>query len=186
MHMRTIHPLALALAVACLLALAPDARAQESFVSVAISPNADTALLATADTSSIRELHMILRDRTRWGTPDPDVSALGKYFAEDAVLLGRFGEIFRGREEIVAWLRRMLGFGHVDNMRLTLGASGGVIYVTGRYRHLIQRPDGRGRFYEDLGTYALMWERQRDGAWRIQSAIIVPEPNPGSPANPYQ
>jgi hypothetical protein len=31
-----------------------------------------------------------------------------------------------------------------------------------------------------------MWERQRDGQWRIQSMMMIPEPNPGSPANPYQ
>jgi ketosteroid isomerase-like protein len=176
-----------AYAAACLLALAPlGARAQESFVRVAVSPNADTTLLARTDTSAIHDLHTILRDKRRWGTPDPDVTSLAHFFAEDAVLLGRFGEIARGRGEILQWLQRMLGFGEVDNMRLTLGASGGIIYVTGRYRHLIHRADGRGRFYEDLGSYAWMWERQKDGRWRIQSMLMIPEPNPGSPANPYQ
>jgi len=174
-----------AYAAAFALALAPaGGAAQESFVHVAVSPNA--ALPAGTDTSAVHELHMLLRDKRRWGTPDPDVAALGAYFAEDAVLLGRFGEIFRGRGEILQWLRRMLGFGEIDNMRLTLGASGGILYVTGRYRHLVHRPDGRGRFYEDLGSYAWMWERQKDGRWRIQSMMMVPEPNPGSAANPYQ
>lgn len=180
-------PSLFALLCACLTALAPSrAAAQESFVHVAVSPNADTALLARTDTAAIHDLHTLLRDKKRWGSPEPDVSALAPYFAEDALLLGRFGEIFRGREEILAWFRRMLGFGEIDNMRLTLGASGGIIYVTGRYRHLIHRADGRGRFYEDLGSYAWVWERQADGRWRIQSMMMVPEPNPGSPANPYQ
>jgi|GEM_PF-5492309 len=180
-------PWYLVLPVLGLLALAPSrGAAQESFVGVAVSPNVDRTVLTPADTVAIHAMHMILRDRTRWGSPDPDVSVLAPFFAEDAVMLGRFGEIFRGRQEILAWMQRMLGFGHVDNMRLTLGASGGIIYVTGRYRHLIRRPDGRGRLYEDLGSYALMWERQKDGEWRIQSMMLVPEPNPGSPANPYQ
>jgi ketosteroid isomerase-like protein len=173
-------------AAALALVLAPaGGRAQESYVGVAVSPNADTALLARGDTSAIHELHMALRDKRRWGAPDPDVSSLAPYFADDVVLLARFGEIFRGRDEVLQWLQRMLGFGEVDNMRLTLGASGGIIYVTGRYRHLVHRPDGRGRFYEDLGSYAWMWERQKDGRWRIQTMMMVPEPNPGSAANPY-
>lgn len=180
-------PWYLVLSLLGVLALAPSrGEAQDSFVGVTVSPNVDRTSLTGADTAAIHALHTILRDRKRWGSPDPDVSDLAPFFAEDAVLLGRFGEIFRGRQEILAWMQRMLGFGHVDNMRLTLGASRGIIYVTGRYRHLIRRADGRGRFYEDLGSYALMWERQKDGKWRVQSMMLVPEPNPGSPANPYQ
>ncbi|HEY7769168.1 YybH family protein [Longimicrobium sp.] len=179
-----LHTLLIAAAV---LALAPArAAAQESFVHVAVSPNADTAFLARADTSAVHALHMVLRDRQRWGKPDADVSSLAPFFAEDALLLGRFGEIYRGRDEILRFFQRMLGFGEIQNMRLTLGAKDGLIYVTGRYRHLIHRADGRGRFYEDLGSYAWVWERQRDGQWRIQSMMMIPEPNPGSPANPYQ
>ncbi|HEX8670701.1 MAG TPA: nuclear transport factor 2 family protein [Longimicrobium sp.] len=170
--------------LACVLAAAP-ARAQESYVRVAVSPNTDATAVA-GDSTAIHDFHMILRDRQRWGKPGPDVSGLAQYIAEDAVLLARFGEIFRGRQEILAWFQRMLGFGQIDNMRLTAGASRGMFYVTGRYRHLIHRPDGRGRFMEDLGSYAWVWERQKDGVWRIQSMMMVPEPNPGSPANPYQ
>jgi len=153
-------------------------------VPVKVSPNARLAL-AAADTMRLHAFQQILRDRTRWGSPDPDVSELAAYFAEDAIMFARFGEIYRGRAEIVAWLQRMLGFGEIANMRLALGGSDGVVYVMGRYRHLIRRPDGRGRLFEDLGTYTFVWERQRDGVWRIQAATVVPEPNPGSPANPY-
>lgn len=170
--------------LACVLAATP-AMAQESFVNVAVSPNTDATVVA-ADSAAIHDFHMMLRERARWGKPGPDVSALAPYIAEDAVLLARFGEIFRGRQEILAWFQRMLGFGEISNMRLTAGASGGMFYVTGRYRHMIHRADGRGRFMEDLGSYAHVWERQKDGKWRIQSMMMVPEPNPGSPANPYQ
>ena len=176
-----------ALLAACILALTPAAAgAQESFVRVAVSPQTDTAFLARADTSAIRDLHMLLRDKQRWSGGPADVAPLARFFAEDAMLLGRFGEIYRGRQEILQFFERMLGFGEIQNMRLTLGAKEGLIYVTGRYRHLIHRPDGRGRFYEDLGSYAWIWEIQADGQWRIQSMMMIPEPNPGSPANPYQ
>jgi hypothetical protein len=165
--------------------LAAPAAAQESFVRVAVSPNTDPAAVA-GDSAAIHDFHMLLRDRQRWGKPGPDVSGLGAVHRGGRGDAGALRRDLSGRQEILAWFQRMLGFGQIDNMRLTAGASGGMFYVTGRYRHMIHRADGRGRFMEDLGSYAWVWERQKDGRWRIQSMMMVPEPNPGSPANPYQ
>lgn len=168
------------LLAACVLT-PPAARAQ---MPVTVSPNTDRALLGGPDTVALSAFRALLNDKQRWATPDPDVTPLGAYFADDAILLGRFGEIARGKQEILAWWKQKVSFGEVSFQRIALGASGRIIYVMGRYRHLIRRPDGRGRYMVDLGSYTSIWERQKDGAWRIQSMLVVSEPNPGSPANP--
>lgn len=168
------------LLTACALAPA-HARAQ---LPVTVSPNADRALLAGPDTAALSAFRAMLSDKQRWATPTPDVAPLGAFFADDAILLGRFGEIARGKPEILEWWRQKVSFGEVSFQRIAAGASGRIIYLMGRYRHLIRQPDGRGRFMVDLGSYTAIWERQSDGVWRIQSMLVVSEPNPGSPANP--
>ncbi|HEX2090848.1 MAG TPA: DUF4440 domain-containing protein [Longimicrobiaceae bacterium] len=173
--------LSLALASCALLLPLTAVEAQDP---VAVSPNLDRALLTGRDTAAMHAFRSLLMDRRRWATTNPDVAPLGPYFAEDAILMGRYGELHRGRAAILGWWRRMVSFGEVTFDRRAIGASGRIIYLMGRYRHLIRKPDGRGRLMVDLGSYTTVWERQADGAWRIQSMLVASEPNPGSPATP--
>jgi len=170
---------AAALATLTVLLIAASGSAQQPAVS--LSPRAEPSVLTERDTAAMHSFPALIGQQGRWGTPSPDVSMVVAHFADSAVQLGRFGAIFRGKDQIHTWWTYMLGFGPISTMRLTLGSAPGLIYETGRYRHLVLRPDGRGRMYEDVGSYAWIWERQPDGAWRLQSAMMIPAPNPGSP-----
>ena len=109
-----------------------------------------------------------------WDKADP--SLIAALFANDGVVLGRNGKLFKGPEQILARMKGLMeGAGKGVKATVTtvdLWLDGDTAYETGTYSYSRQE---NGKPVQDEGRYVTIWKRQSDGAWKIASDMGVPK-----------
>jgi uncharacterized protein (TIGR02246 family) len=105
-----------------------------------------------------------------------DASLLARLFAEDGVLLGRNGKIFKGPQQIFERQKAVMeGAGKGVKSTVTtvdVWLDGEIAYETGKYSYKYQ---GKGKPVSEEGRYVTIWKRQRDGSWKIIMDMGVPK-----------
>lgn len=106
-----------------------------------------------------------------------DAAALAEVFNEDGALLGANGKVTRGRERIESAMAEiMAGMGPTettiesDNLWLVEDTA----YESGSYSYTFTPKDKTTQ--TSAGRYVVLWRRDRDGRWKIQFDIGLPDP----------
>ncbi|MEM9492717.1 MAG: DUF6265 family protein [Myxococcota bacterium] len=153
----------------------------------------DGSLTATLSGGSRPEATFTYQRQT--GEPAPELLAADKRFAADAARRGgtawtdhitpsaalwsRNSGLIDGAPAISAVMNRMLGDtgARLEWQPFASGLSprGDLGYTIGRY-HLLQRDRAAAAIdLFETGSYALIWRRQDDGAWRVIFDVGVPD-----------
>ena len=104
------------------------------------------------------------------------------YFADDASDLPNGGAIVTGKENI----RKALGPWGPDvsltwsPVKAEMAASGELGYTFGNY--VFKAKDKEGNLVVHYGKYATVWEKQKDGSWKV--AMDMGNASPDSSAKP--
>ena len=105
-----------------------------------------------------------------------DASLLSRLFAEDGVLLGRNGKIFKGPQQIFERQKAVMeGAGKGVKATVTtvdLWLDGEMAYETGKYSYDYQE---KGKPVNEAGRYVTIWKRQSDSSWKIIMDMGVPK-----------
>jgi uncharacterized protein (TIGR02246 family) len=109
-----------------------------------------------------------------------DAPAAAAVFAEDAEIVPASGRGFvSGRAAIQEYQASRLQARRYLDVAITtvqLGVSGDLAWETGTNRVTMQQ--GESPPVTVTGRYLAVWERQPDGAWRIQADLPVLDPSP--------
>jgi len=105
-----------------------------------------------------------------------DASLIASLFANDGVMLGRNGKLFKGPAQILDRMKTVLeGAGKGAKATVTtvdLWLDGETAYETGTYTYKFQ---DNGKPVNDEGRYITIWKRQSDGSWKMASDMGVPK-----------
>ncbi len=105
-----------------------------------------------------------------------DASLIAALFANDGVLLGRNGKVFKGPEEIFQRQKTVMesaGKGVKSTVTtVDLWLDGDTAYETGTYSYKYQE---KGKPVTEEGRYVTVWKRQADGSWKIIMDMGVPK-----------
>ena len=105
-----------------------------------------------------------------------DASLLSRLFAEDGILLGRNGKIFKGPQQILERQKPVMeGAGKGVKVTVTtvdVWLDGETAYETGKYSYKYQE---KGKPVTEEGRYVTIWKRQSDGSWKIIADMGVPK-----------
>ena len=107
-----------------------------------------------------------------------DAALLSRLFAEDGILLGRNGKIFKGPQQIFERQKPVMeGAGKgvkvmVTTVDLWLDEETETAYETGKYSYKYQE---KGKPVSEEGRYVTIWQRQGDGSWKIIADMGVPK-----------
>jgi uncharacterized protein (TIGR02246 family) len=105
-----------------------------------------------------------------------DASLLAQLFAQDGVLLGRNGKIFKGPQQILDRQKPVMeGAGKGVKATVTtvdVWLNGETAYETGKYSYKYQE---NGKPVIDEGRYVTIWNRQSDGSWKIIVDMGIPK-----------
>jgi uncharacterized protein (TIGR02246 family) len=105
-----------------------------------------------------------------------DASLLSRLFAEDGILLGRNGKIFKGPQQVFERQKPVMeGAGKGVKVTVTtvdLWLDGETAYETGKYSYKYQE---KGQPVTEEGRYVTIWKRQSDGSWKIIMDMGVPK-----------
>ena len=105
-----------------------------------------------------------------------DAALLSRLFAEDGVLLGSNGKIFKGPQQILERQKpTMEGAGKGVKVTVTtvdLWLDGETAYETGKYSYKYQE---KGKPVTEEGRYVTIWKRQSDGSWKIITDMGIPK-----------
>ena len=105
-----------------------------------------------------------------------DASLIAALFAEDGVLLGRNGKLFKGPKEIFDRQKKVMeaaGKGVKATVTtVDLWLDGETVYETGTYSYKFQE---NGKPVNEEGRYVTIWKRQSDGSWKIIMDMGVPK-----------
>ena len=105
-----------------------------------------------------------------------DASLIASLFAEDGVLLGRNGKMFKGPKQIFDRQKGVMessGKGVKATVTtVDLWLDGITAYETGTYSYKFQE---NGKPVNEEGRYVTIWKRQSDGSWKIASDMGVPK-----------
>ena len=105
-----------------------------------------------------------------------DAALLSRLFAEDGVLLGRNGKIFKGPQQILERQKPVMeGAGKGVKVTVTtvdLWLDGETAYETGKYSYKYQE---KGKPVTEEGRYVTIWKRQSDGSWKIIADMGIPK-----------
>jgi len=105
-----------------------------------------------------------------------DASLIAALFANDGVLLGRNGKVFKGPEEIFQRQKTVMesaGKGVKSTVTtVDLWLDGDTAYETGTYSYKYQE---KGKPVTEEGRYVTIWKRQADGSWKIIMDMGVPK-----------
>lgn len=141
-----------------------------------MQPQADTAGLKKAidEYNSVSMMAMT--------TNNPDTLAM--YYTEDAMEMPPNEAPITGRENIVAWMKKMgeMGVKITAAKFNTTGydAGGNVGYETGDYEMTMET--GQMGTMTDNGKYICIFKKQQDGSWKVQAEIWNSNnPLPGMP-----
>ena len=111
-------------------------------------------------------------------TLNNDFEAVGKIYAENAVLMGANSDVVVGRENAVNLYKGMMSMGITDAKIETVEAKsyGNIAVEEGRYEMYV------GDQKVDYGKYIVIWEKV-DGVWEIAKDIMnTSVPLPPAPA----
>lgn len=106
-----------------------------------------------------------------WRADDP--AALGRFFAENGVLVARLDPPLRGRAEIVErWLRPALPAvgGDFRTVPERFVVENDAIMEIGRFSYTLTRAGEQTRPVS--GLYSQLWRRQPDGNWQVQGLMV--------------
>jgi uncharacterized protein (TIGR02246 family) len=105
-----------------------------------------------------------------------DASLLAQLFAQDGVLLGRNGKIFKGPQQILERQKPVMeGAGKGVKATVTtvdVWLNGETAYETGKYSYKYQE---KGKPVIEEGRYVTIWNRQSDGSWKIIVDMGIPK-----------
>lgn len=104
---------------------------------------------------------------------DGDVAALMSRMTDDAVVTTVQGDL-RGRSAVEAFYRDFFATGSVTSLQVTsepLQIDGDLAIEAGNYEETIVMAGAEPM--DVSGSYLMVWQRQPDGAWRIQRFIGV-------------
>ena len=105
-----------------------------------------------------------------------DAALLSRLFAEDGILLGRNGKIFKGPQQIFERQKPLMeGAGKGVKVTVTtvdLWLNGDTAYETGKYSYKYQE---KGKPVTEEGRYVTIWKRQSDGSWKIIADMGIPK-----------
>ncbi len=105
-----------------------------------------------------------------------DALLLSRLFAEDGILLGRNGKIFKGPQQIFERQKAVMeGAGKGVKSTVTtvdVWLDGETAYETGKYSYKYQE---KGKPVNEEGRYVTVWKRQSDGSWKIIMDMGVPK-----------
>ena len=113
-----------------------------------------------------------------------DLAQSVAYFEENGSMLGPNAPIATGREAIT---KNLSQFFALPNVNLTWQAdkaevarSGELGYTSGTYRMTFSDPSGKT--VSDKGKYVTVWEKQKDGSWKVALDIFNTDlPAAGAP-----
>ena len=106
-----------------------------------------------------------------------DASLLAQLFAEDGVLLGRNGKVFKGPKQILERFKVVMGSGKGVKATVTtadLWLDGNTAYETGKYTYKLPLQE-EGQSATEEGYYVTIWKRQSDGSWKIIVDMGIPK-----------
>src|SRR5215831_17183309 len=99
-----------------------------------------------------------------------DASLIASLFAEDGVMLGGKGKLFKGPAQVLEHMKRVFeaaGKGVKATVTtVDLWLDGSTAYETGTYSYKSQQD---GKQVNEEGRYVTIWKRQTDGSWKIAS-----------------
>ena len=105
-----------------------------------------------------------------------DASLIASLFAEDGVLLGRNGKMFKGPKQIFERQKTVMESASkgvkATVTTVDLWLDGTTAYETGIYSYKFQE---NGKPVNEEGRYVTIWKRQSDGSWKIASDMGVPK-----------
>lgn len=105
-----------------------------------------------------------------------DASLLSRLFAEDGILLGRNGKIFKGPQQIFERQKPVMeGAGKGVKVTVTtvdVWLDEETAYETGKYSYNYQE---KGKPVTEEGRYVTIWKRQSDGSWKIIVDMGIPK-----------
>src|SRR5438477_514548 len=105
-----------------------------------------------------------------------DASLLARLFAEDGILLGRNGKIFKGPQQIFERQKSVMeGAGKGVKVTVTtvdIWLDEETAYETGKYSYNYQE---KGKPLTEEGRYVTIWKRQSDGSWKIIVDMGIPK-----------
>ena len=105
-----------------------------------------------------------------------DASLLAQLFAEDGVLLGRSGKIFKGPHQILERQKPVMenaGKGVKATVTtVDVWLNGEIAYETGKYSYKYQE---KAKPVIEEGRYVTIWKRQSDGSWKIIVDMGIPK-----------
>jgi len=105
-----------------------------------------------------------------------DASLIAALFANDGVLLGRNGKVFKGPEEIFQRQKTVMesaGKGVKSTVTtVDFWLDGDTAYETGTYSYKYQE---KGKPVTEEGRYVTIWKRQADRSWKIIMDMGVPK-----------
>lgn len=130
------------------------------------------------DTALIEARKAIDKGNAQWieAWDKADASLIANLFAEDGVMLGRNGKVFKGPRQIFDRQKgAMESSGKGVKATVTtvdLWLDGTTAYETGTYSYKFQKD---GKPVNEEGRYVTIWKRQSDGSWKIASDMGVPK-----------
>ena len=154
--------------IVALIASSAFARAEEEGKSPSPTPSAALAQARQA----------IDKGNAQWieAWDKADASLLSRLFAEDGILLGRNGKIFKGPQQIFERQKPVMeGAGKGVKVTVTtvdLWLDGETAYETGKYSYNYQE---KGKPVTEEGRYVTIWKRQSDGSWKIIVDMGIPK-----------
>lgn len=105
-----------------------------------------------------------------------DAALLSRLFAEDGILLGRNGKIFKGPQQIFERQKPVMeGAGKGVKVTVTtvdVWLDGETAYETGKYSYKYQE---KGKPVTEDGRYVTIWKRQSDRSWKIIVDMGIPK-----------
>jgi uncharacterized protein (TIGR02246 family) len=141
-----------------------------------LSPRVGAAQEAGNDLAAVRRAIDAQNHAWERATVAGDPAAIARIFADSGVEVGlSSGKAWKGRGAIQELFTRIYAQPHateavVQTDQVILDGTTAVEY--GHYRFTYPPKDGQPQ--EDRGTYVVLWQRQRDGAWRILADMGVP------------
>ena len=105
-----------------------------------------------------------------------DAAMISNLFAEEGILLGRNGKMFKGRQQIFERQKTVMGAAgkgvKATVTTVDLWVNGDTAYETGKYSYTFQE---KGQPAIEEGRYVTMWKRQHDGSWKIVMDMGIPK-----------
>lgn len=105
-----------------------------------------------------------------------DASLIASLFANDGVMLGSNGKVFKGPTQISERMKQIFqgtGTGVKATVTtLALWLDGDTAYETGKYTYRFQ---DNGKPVNDEGHYVTIWRHQSDDSWKMISDMGIPK-----------